>query len=171
MCVNTQGIHTSTHTCIYTQTHTPSQEQASTHTDTHPMHMYSHIHTHRHAGGHAMDIHKHTYIYTQRHTYPRKNVGICTQRHTSHGYTQTFTNTHTHIHILSPVASQTKALPSDFHTPASWFYGQIIISCKAESPPLMNPPPFKSIIGAGTELWWILVFKCTNSGQTILKNV
>lgn len=83
MRVNTQGIHTSTHTYVYIQTHAPSQEQASTLADTHPMHTYSHTHTHRHAWGHAMDIRKHAYIYTQRHTYPRRNVGICTQTHIS----------------------------------------------------------------------------------------
>ena len=84
--------------------------------------------------------HTRTHIHTHTHTHTQAGTSIFTHRHTSRGHTQTRPNAHTYmhtqIHPLSPGASQTKALPSDFHTPASRFYGQIIISCKAESPPL-----------------------------------
>ena len=107
------------HTCVRTQSHPHSRTCMGTHR------VYPQAHTH---------------IYTHTDTHTQAGTSIFTHRHTSHGHTQTCPNTHTYmhtqIHPLSPGASQTKALPSDFHTPASRFYGQIIISCKAESPPL-----------------------------------
>ena len=115
------------HTCVRTQSHPHSRTCLGTYR------VYAHTHTHTHT-------HTYTHTHTHTHTHTQAGTSIFTHRHTSHGHTQTCPNAHTYmhtqIHPLSPGASQTKALPSDFHTPASRFYGQIIISCKAESPPL-----------------------------------
>lgn len=112
------------------------------------------------------------------HTYPGTNTHVYTHRSTSHGHMpcrHTGTHSvHTHIytqdrtHTFSPTAFQTKALPSDFPTPTPGFMGKSLLSAK-QNHPHFKPPPLKSIIGAVTELRPTRLFKCINSGQTILK--
>ena len=113
-------------------------------------HIYTHTlaHTHVHTGTHVM------------YTCP-----VDTRAHTSHTERHSV-HTQTHRHTLS----KQRICHQTFLTPASWFYGQIITFCKAESPPL-EAPTIQSIIGAVTELQPTPLFKCTDSGQNHPKNV
>nr|AIW81352.1 hypothetical protein [uncultured bacterium TB157_p] len=100
------------HTRVHTQAHT-----SCTCTITHGR---------AHTGTHG--VHTQARVWINTDTHPCKNTGTYTERHTSH--------VHTQAHTLSPWLFKQRLCHPDFHTPASWFYGQIITSCKAESLPL-----------------------------------
>ena len=122
------------HTRVHTQAHT-----SCTCTITHGR---------AHTGTHG--VHTQARVWINTDTHPCKNTGTYTERHTSH--------VHTQAHSLSLMAFQTKALPSRLPYPSLLVLWANNYFLQSGITPIIKPPPFRSVIGAVTELWPISSF-------------
>ena len=137
-----------------------------THRHTPPVHIQPHTHSWTRTGTHSVHTRVPKYIYT--HIPMQKHRHLHAHTHIPWAHTGMHVHTYTDTLFL-PRGFSNKGSAIRLSDPGLLVLWANNYFLQSRTTPIINPTPFKSIIGAETELQPILLFKCTNSGQTILK--